>query len=129
MCYIVINGKLYPIGNFPHSTRSEQISNKNSSSTFEEILKKEIDKSSNFIISNHAAKRLEDRNIRFTEEDMNSINKGINMASEKGARDSLILYKDVALVASIKNRTIITAVDRDESKGNVFTNIDSVVLL
>lgn len=51
------------------------------------------------------------------------------MASEKGARDSLILYKDVALVASIKNRTIITAVDRDESKGNVFTNIDSVVLL
>lgn len=58
MGYRVINGKLYPIGNFPHSTRSEQISNKNSSSTFEEILKKEIDKSSNFIISNHAAKGL-----------------------------------------------------------------------
>jgi flagellar operon protein len=92
-------------------------------------LNSQINKSANFTISNHAAKRLEDRNIRFTEEDMNNINIGINMASEKGAKDSLIFYKNVALVASIKNRTIITAVDKDESKGNVFTNIDSVVLL
>lgn len=60
---------------------------------------------------------------------MKNINEGINRASEKGSKDSLIIYKDVALVTSIKNRTIITAVDKESSKGNIFTNIDSVVLL
>jgi flagellar operon protein len=129
MGYRVINGKLYPVGNFLQNIRIEQKRSTSNLSKFEEILNSQINKNANFTISNHAAKRLEDRNIRFTEEDMNNINIGINMASEKGAKDSLIFYKNVALVASIKNRTIITAVDKDESKGNVFTNIDSVVLL
>ena len=60
---------------------------------------------------------------------MKSINEGINKAEEKGSKESLILYKDTALVTSIKNRTIITAVDKESSKGNVFTNVDSVVIL
>jgi hypothetical protein len=35
----------------------------------------------------------------------------------------------VALITSIKNRTVITAVDKNSAKDNVFTNVDSVVLL
>ena len=72
---------------------------------------------------------LKDRNINLDEADMNRINEGLNKAEKKGAKDSLILYKDVVMVASIKNKTIITAVDKDGSKDNVFTNIDSVVML
>jgi flagellar operon protein len=34
-----------------------------------------------------------------------------------------------AFVVSTKNRTVITAMDRDSMQGNVFTNIDSAVLL
>lgn len=129
MGYRVINGKLYPIGNFPQSNDVSQKSNKDTLNKFEEILKSEINKKDNFTISNHAAKRLEDRNIKLTETDINNINEGINMADKKGSKDSLILYKDMALVTSIKNRTIITAINKAEAKGNVFTNIDSVVLL
>lgn len=129
MGYRVINGKLYPIGNFPQSNDVSQKSNKDTLNKFEEILKSEINKKDNFTISNHAAKRLEDRNIKLTETDINNINEGINMADKKGSKDSLILYKDIALVTSIKNRTIITAISKAEAKGNVFTNIDSVVLL
>ncbi len=60
---------------------------------------------------------------------MKKINEGINMADSKGAKQSLILYKDMALITSIKNRTVITALDKNESQGNIITNIDSVVMI
>lgn len=128
MGYRVINGKLYSVDDY--TKFPSEIKNKVSNGTsFKEILSKEINKKDGFVISNHAAERLKDRNIALNESDMNKINEGINKALEKGASESLILYKDVAFLASIKNRTIITAVDKENSKGNVFTNIDSVVLL
>ena len=51
------------------------------------------------------------------------------MAENKGSKNSLMLYKDVALIASIENKTLITAVDKERSKDNIYTNIDSVVIL
>ena len=51
------------------------------------------------------------------------------MADKKGAKQALILYKDMALITSIKNRTVITAMDKNESKGKIITNIDSVVMI
>lgn len=129
MGYRIINGNFYPIGDFPKADIKPQQSVNSKSEVFESILKEKLNNKANFTISNHAAKRLQDRNISFSENDISNINKGINIASEKGSKDSLIIYKDVALVASIKNRTIITAVDKNENKENVFTNIDSVVML
>ncbi|MCY6370385.1 TIGR02530 family flagellar biosynthesis protein [Clostridium ganghwense] len=129
MGYRVLNGKLYQVGDFPQNNKPKAKVSPNKENTFQSILKNEVDKNCNFTISNHAARRLQDRNINFNEIDMKNIDEGINRASEKGSTDSLIIYKDVALVTSIKNRTIITAVDKKSSEGNVFTNIDSVVLL
>lgn len=140
MGYRVIEGKLHFIGNLEaagsyasgkalNARDKESISYKNS---FHDILSEKINPKNNkdcFVISGHAAGRLKNRNISFNEADMKNINEGINKAADKGSRECLILYKDVAMVASIKNRTIITAVGKDKSKGNVFTNIDSVVLL
>ena len=36
---------------------------------------------------------------------------------------------DSALVVSVKNRTVVTALDKTQMKGNVFTNIDSAVII
>lgn len=128
MSYRVINGKLYSVDDY--TKFSSEVNRKVSDGTsFKEVLTKEVNKKDGFVISNHAAERLKDRNITLNESDMNKINDGINKALEKGASESLILYKDIAFLTSIKNRTIITAVDKENSKGNVFTNIDSVVLL
>ena len=129
MGYRIINGNFYPIGDFPKVNNKPKHSVSSKNNVFEDILKEKMNNKADFTISNHAAKRLQDRNISFNENDISNINKGINIASEKGCKDSLIIYKDVALVASVKNRTIITAVDKNESKENVFTNIDSVVML
>jgi flagellar operon protein len=126
--YRVINGKLYSVEDFmQHQNIAPK--NKETNNNFKEVLKKELNQKDSFVISNHAAERLKDRNITLNEGDMNKINEGINKANEKGANESLILYKDLVLIASIKNRTIITAMGKENGKENVFTNIDSVVLL
>ena len=47
----------------------------------------------------------------------------------KGSKESLILLRDLALVVSVNNRTVITAIDKARQKERVFTNIDSTVIL
>lgn len=133
MSYRVINGKLYDAKDFSDfsygNLQKNKVKDNKEITDFKQILDKQIKKEESFTISAHAAQRLNSRNITLDHGDMEKINQGINMASEKGAKESLILYKDVILVTSIKNRTIITALDKNQSEGNVITNIDSVVLL
>lgn len=129
MGFRVINGKLYPVNQISDLTSKGNEKNSENKLSFQHALNKIQEADKQFVISNHAAERLRNRNISFNEADMKKINEGINKASDKGANDCLILYKDVALITSIKNRTIITAMDSKSSKENVFTNIDSVVLL
>ncbi|WP_227872596.1 TIGR02530 family flagellar biosynthesis protein [Jeotgalibaca ciconiae] len=74
-------------------------------------------------ISNHAQKRLEQRGLHLEENDYTQLNSAVDELEEKGSKNSLLLYKDLALIASIHNRTIITALDRDEV--DTITNIDS----
>jgi flagellar operon protein len=129
MSFSIINGKSYPItDNFNLQTAKGTKTN-SLNNDFQKTLNSIVSKDDSFTISNHAAERLQSRNISLNSSDMSKINAGINKADEKGSKECLILYKDVALVASIKNRTIITAMDKESSKGNVFTNIDSVVML
>jgi flagellar operon protein len=129
MGYRVINGKLHLIGDFQSYSASNKKAKENSNASFKNVLDKQINDKESFVISNHAAERLKERNVNFNENDMKNINEGINKAEQKGSKETLILYKDTALITSIKNRTIITAVARENSKNNVFTNIDSVVIL
>lgn len=129
MGYRVINGKLHLIGDFKAYPKTTNTETKKTEASFKDVLEKQINKQESFVISNHAAERLRQRNISFNEADMKNINEGINKAEEKGCQQSLILYKDTALITSIKNRTIITALDKESSKGNVFTNVDSVIML
>ena len=60
---------------------------------------------------------------------MKQIEKGFEIAKDKNSKNAVMLYKDVALIASVENKTIITAVEKERAKDNIFTNIDSVVIL
>lgn len=80
-------------------------------------------------ISAHAADRMKERNIKLNENDLNNIKTAMDSIRSKGGRDALILYKDVAYITSIRNSTIITAVDSKSLKENVFTNIDSALII
>ena len=116
MSFRVINGKAYPVGNFQLQNERVNEKNNNYKSKFNDILNEAINKDSNeYTLSKHAAERLKE--INFT------------MAQDKGSKNSVMIYKDVALIASIENKTIITAIEKERAKANVFTNVDSVVIL
>jgi flagellar operon protein len=130
MSFRVINGKTYLVGQFQNSTPKVQDENTcktRQASTFKDILANKLNESSSFKISNHAGERIKDMGL--TELDMKKIGEGINTATEKGCRNSLIMYKDIAFVTSIENRTVITAIEKDRAKENLYTNIDSVLFL
>ncbi len=61
--------------------------------------------------SQHARERLKARNIEFSTNDLDKLSEAVGKARAKGSRDSLILMNDLALVVSVKNNTVITAVD------------------
>jgi flagellar operon protein len=79
--------------------------------------------------SAHAMQRLQSRNITLTGDDVARMNAMADKAAAKGAKQSLFILRDTAMVVSIKNRTVITAVDQDSMKENVFTNIDSAAII
>ena len=60
---------------------------------------------------------------------MKKVNEGFKIAEEKKSKNVVMIYKDTALIASVENKTIITAVNKERGKENIFTNIDSVVIL
>jgi flagellar operon protein len=79
--------------------------------------------------SAHAQQRLESRNIRLTQDDIAKMNAMADKAAAKGSKQSLFMMRDVAMVVSVSNRTVITAVDQNSMKENVFTNIDSAAII
>lgn len=90
----------------------------------DEALKTE-QKAGTFRISNHAQKRMEQRGIHLDAEDLSNINEAFLTLDKKGSENSLILYEDLSLIASVKNRTIITASKTNEM--TEVTNIDSAI--
>jgi flagellar operon protein len=79
--------------------------------------------------SNHAIERMRTRGISYTPEDIAKLGDAVSRAAAKGSKDSLVLMKDSALIVSVKNNTVVTVMDKNALKENVFTNIDSTVVL
>lgn len=79
--------------------------------------------------SQHALERMANRGISFKPEEMMRLNEAIGKAEQKGSRETLVLMGDSALIVSVKNKTVVTAMDREAMKENIFTNIDSTVIL
>ncbi|MGI4788058.1 MAG: TIGR02530 family flagellar biosynthesis protein [Janthinobacterium lividum] len=79
--------------------------------------------------SGHAQTRLASRQITLTESDVARLGQAMTKAASKGSKDSLVLMDKTAFVVSVANRTVITAVASDALKENIFTNIDSAMIL
>lgn len=76
-------------------------------------------------MSQHAQKRMDERGFSLNEQDWSKIEEAVQTLEDKGSKNSLILYDDLALIASIQNRTVITALSSDEMSD--VTNIDSAI--
>lgn len=109
-----------PINNL----EGNRVHNRGSSESFESIFQQELEK---IKFSQHAVRRLEERQIKLSDEDLTKINEAVEKAEQKGSRDSLVMMNSTAFIVNIPNRTIVTALPIESSSENVFTNIDSVV--
>lgn len=78
--------------------------------------------------SAHAVQRLSQRQIAITPEVQKRLEGAVDRLEAKGGRESIVLVDRMAFVVSVKNRTVITAVDQAGMRDQVFTNIDSAVL-
>lgn len=76
-------------------------------------------------LSAHAEERLRQRNIDLSSADMARIGKAVERLAAKGGREALVVMDSVGLILDVKNRTVITAIERGNLQENVFTNIDS----
>jgi len=79
--------------------------------------------------SQHAEARLKSRGIALGTAEMEKLKGAVDTLASKGGKESLVMVGDAALVVSVKNRTVITAMDKSQLQGNVFTNIDSAMVL
>ncbi|KIL44891.1 TIGR02530 family flagellar biosynthesis protein [Jeotgalibacillus soli] len=80
-------------------------------------------------ISKHANDRLIQRNIDISEAQWQKVGDKVREAKSKGVQDSLVLLKDAALIVSVKNHTVITAIDIADAKDQIFTNIDGMIFV
>ncbi len=96
---------------------------------FADILQKSVEQNSSVQFSAHAVKRLEERSLQISPNDIERLNNGVKEVNAKGAKNSLIMVDDTAFVVSVRNKMVITAIDKTQTSSNVFTNIDSVAFV
>ncbi len=94
---------------------------------FKALLHNEINRSQEVKFSKHALDRLQERNIELTTQEVTKINNAITKAASKGIKETLIIMENKAFIASVPNRTVITAATDQQLKDNVFTNIDGAI--
>ena len=95
--------------------------------SFQEILQSKSNEQLKF--SKHASMRLENRKINLSKEQSERLESGVQKASEKGIRESLVIVDSLAFIVNVPNKTVVTAMDRTESDDNIYTNIDGAVII
>jgi len=93
--------------------------------SFAEVLSK---RTGGVQFSGHALQRVERRGIDTGPQTLERLDGAVQRAAAKGARESVVLLDGTAFVVSVRNKTVITAVDAQSMREHVFTNIDSAVL-
>jgi flagellar operon protein len=115
-------GRTGPIQVNRNANRNQQ--QKTESVSFQELLTQQQLK-----FSHHAEQRLRQRGIELMPDQITRIANAVNQAAAKGAKDSLVLFRDIAMIVNVPNRTVVTAMDGNSMKEHIFTQIDSAVVV
>ncbi len=97
--------------------------------SFGEVLRKTVDQNETIRFSSHALRRLEERNLTLTDSQLHRLNEGVRQLNARGSQNSVILLDNTAYVVSVRNKTVVTAVNNAAENNNIFTNIDSMAIV
>lgn len=119
-------GQLYPAGAAPIGIRKSPAADPGTPQgvKFQDLLE-----ASRLKFSRHAEVRMQQRGITLKPEQLGEIMNALRQAEAKGAKDSLVLYRDIAMIVNVPSKTVVTAMDGKSALGNVFTQIDSAVVI
>lgn len=102
---------------------------KKSGASFAESLRETLNQDSTVRFSRHAAQRLAERGADISDGLMDSLNKAVETARDKGSRDTVIIRGTDVFIVNVPNNVVVTMVSYQDMKENIFTNIDSAVLI
>ena len=97
--------------------------------SFETLLQEQLQKNMGLRFSKHAMERVDQRGIALTEDLIDNLTNAVSKARAKGARDVVVIDTKQAFIVNIPNNMVVTTITGHEMKENVFTNIDSAVIL
>lgn len=118
---------ILPLNQTATVKNNQAVAKKNNNGASFQALLQQAAKQVNF--SQHAINRMQSRGISLNEQELAKLDDTVEKLSKKGARESLIYLNDIALVVSIKNRTVITAMEGANGNDNIITNIDSAAII
>lgn len=132
-----LNNNLRPISAGLDTSRTDRALNKADAGLFKEALSKAsptaasapAQQAAQLKFSNHAVDRMQARGIRFSPDEMAKIDSAAAKAAAKGAKNCLLISDQAAMIVDVKDKTVVTVMDKTNLKENVFTNIDSTVLI
>ena len=128
-------------GNTPEYTDRTRRNNGAEESPFSAELKKqmaassqvsceELERASSVRFSKHAVERINQRGIdMYVDDRLDRLNRAVELAEEKNSEEALVFIDSAAFLVSVRNNKVITAVTADDIQGNIFTNIDSTVVM
>jgi len=96
---------------------------------FKDLLDSQLTKNNPLQFSKHAMERVGQRGIDLTEDLLVNLSDAVSRAREKGARDVVIIDRAQAFIVNVPNNTVVTTITDKEMRENVFTNIDSAVVI
>ena len=105
----------------------ENVKNSEFSKIFEQQVQESVSEPIRFSL--HANKRLEQRSMKIDQQEMNRLEKAFADLSSKGGKDSLVLTDSGAYVVDVPKKLVVTAMHKNNMDKNVFTKIDSTILI
>ncbi len=79
--------------------------------------------------SRHAQARMDALGVRLDAQDHSELGEAIDGLARRGARESLVLLGDHAVVVDVADRKVVSFMRRSEAAGTIFTQIDSTAVV
>lgn len=108
---------------------TEQVENPNE---FKELLQEKVESSEQqhgIRLSVHAARRLQERSLEVDSNEFFKLKGAMDKLRNKGGQDSLVVTDKAAYILDVAKNTIVTAMDKEQLTDNVFTKIDSTLII
>ncbi|NLJ57615.1 MAG: hypothetical protein GX339_02100 [Tissierellia bacterium] len=93
---------------------------------FKELLNEKIE--NEVVFSKHANERIAQRNINVSSQVTEKLKEANLQAKDKGLKNVLVMVDNLAFIINTKSNKVITAVNNEDLKENIFTNIDGAVI-